>query len=146
MVTAIKRVGASVNAYLILKRGHEVLLQLRKNTGYLDGMWSLAAGHVEDGEPATVGMIREAYEEIGIKVLPSQLKVVHVMHRKTNRLNVDVFFECTDWEGTVVNWEPNKCERVAFFSLADLPENTVDYVVATLRAIGEGKCYSEWGW
>jgi len=55
-----------------------VLFQLRKNTGYCDGMWSLVSGHVEDGECATSGMIREAHEEIGITLSTAQIKVVHV--------------------------------------------------------------------
>ena len=65
---------------------------LRQNTGYLDNYWSFPAGHVETGESATEGMIREAREELGIILSPDNLQVVHVMHRKTNRLNVDIFF------------------------------------------------------
>ena len=44
-----KRSAAVVSAYLILREDGKVLLQLRKNTGYCDGMWSLIAGHVEEG-------------------------------------------------------------------------------------------------
>lgn len=122
------------------------MLHLRRNTGYCDGMWSLIAGHVEDGESATEGMIREAYEEIGIQIEPLQLKAVHVMHRKTNRLNVDVFFECASWEGSIINREPDKCERIAFFPLDALPLNVVDYNAMALKAILEGNLYSECGW
>jgi len=139
-----KREGASVNAYLILKQEGKVLLHLRQNTGYCDGLWSLVAGHVEEGESATEGMIREAYEEIGIR--PSGLKVVHIMHRKTNRMNVDVFFECTSWDGRVENREPDKCGGLEFFSLNDLPLNIVDYNVLALNAIEQGCFYSEVGW
>lgn len=143
---AKKRAGASVNAYLILKQGGKILLHLRKNTGYCDGMWSLIAGHVEDGESATEGISREAHEEIGIRIEPSQLKAIHAMHRKTNRLNVDIFFECASWEGSIINREPDKCERIAFFPLDALPLNIVDYNVTALKAILEGNFYSECGW
>jgi len=145
-LAAQKRIGASVNAYLILKQEGKILLHLRKNTGYCDGMWSLIAGHVEDGESATEGMIREAHEEIGIQIEPWQLKAIHVMHRKTNRLNVDIFFECASWEGSIINREPDKCERIAFFPLDALPLNVVDYNVTALKAIWEGNFYSEYGW
>ena len=144
--TPKKRAGASVNAYLILKQAGKVLLQLRTNTGYCDGMWSLVAGHVEDGESASEGMIREAYEEIGIQIALSQLKPVHVMHRKTNRLNVDVFFECSSWKGEILNREPNKCENLEFFLLTDLPSNMVDYNITALKASMKGDFYSECGW
>lgn len=145
-MVAKKRSGASVNAYLILKRGNKILLHLRKNTGYCDGMWSLVAGHVENGESATAAMIRETYEEIGLKLSPEQIKVVHVMHRQTNRLNVDVFFDCPLWEGTIKNCEPEKCEKLEFFSLENLPINIVDYNAFALKAIFNGEFYSEQGW
>ncbi len=140
------RKGASVNAYLILKQEDKTLLQLRKNTGYCDGMWSLVAGHVEDGESATEGMIREAREEIGIDFHPAQIQVVHIMHRKTNRLNVDVFFDCQSWQGNIQNLEPKKCEKLDFFLPSSLPSHIVEYNALALRHILEGKFYSELGW
>lgn len=145
-VVVKKRAGASVNAYLILKQGNKILLHLRKNTGYCDGMWSLVAGHVESGESATAAMIRETYEEIGITLSPDQIKVVHVMHRQTNRLNVDIFFDCPLWEGVIKNCEPEKCERLEFFSLENFPTNIVDYNAIALKAILNEEFYSEQGW
>lgn len=149
LISSVKptaRVGASVNAYLILKQEDKILFHLRKNTGYCDGMWSLVAGHVEDGESATEGMIREAYEEVGISINPTQIQVVHIMHRKTNRLNVDVFFDCRSWQGEIENREPEKCEILKFFPLSSLPSNVVDYNAIALKFISEGKFYSELGW
>lgn len=139
-----KRRGVSVNAYLILKKSDQILLQLRKNTGYCDGLWSLVAGHVEDGEAASAGMAREAREEIGIEV--QELKCVHVMHRVTNRLNMDVFFECLSWKGKIEIREPHKCEALQYFPIDRLPENMVDYNRAALTWVLEGQCYSEIGW
>ncbi len=141
-----KRSGASVNAYLILRHKDEILFYLRKNTGYCDGMWSLVAGHVEDGEPASTAMIRETREEIGIELSSSQIKVVHVMHRKTNRLNVDVFFDCRSWHGVIKNLESEKCEKLEFFPVSVLPSNIVDYVAIALDHIAQGEFYSEIGW
>lgn len=141
-----KRKGASVNAHLVLKQGGKVLLLLRKNTNYYDGMWGFAAGHVEDGEPATQGMIREAHEEIGIEILPNQLRVLHIMHRKTDRLNIDIFFDCLSWKGSIQNSEPEKCEKIDFFPPNLLPSNTIDYHAAALQAIAQGRFYTELGW
>ena len=45
----------------------EVLLQLRRNTGYMDDHWAAAAaGHVERGETAVSAAHREAAEELGV--------------------------------------------------------------------------------
>ena len=76
---------------------------------------------------------------------PEDLKVVHVMHRKTNRLNIDIFFECHKWKGEIENREPKKCGGLEFFSLNYLPSNTVDYNAFALGAISQGQFYSEWG-
>ena len=91
-------------------------------------------------------MIREAYEEVGICIAPDALKVTHVMHRKSNRFNVDIFFECVDWDGDVVNREPEKCAGLEYFPLEELPSNTIDYIKDALRAISNGIFYSESGW
>lgn len=139
-----KRTGAFVSAYLILRQGRDVLLLLRQNTGFCDDQYGLVSGHVEDGEPASAAMIREAKEEAGIKILPSQLKVVHIMHRKSNRFNIDIFFECFAWQNSVSNEEPEKCSSLEFFPLAQLPDNTIPYIKDALKA--SGNFYSEQGW
>jgi 8-oxo-dGTP diphosphatase len=146
-VSSKKRLGGThVSAYLILKRQNQICLLLRQNTGYMDGCYGLISGHVEDGESATDGMIREAREEAGIELNPAQLKVVHVMHRNEGRLGIDVFFECFSWSGSVENREPHKCAEIGFFPQADLPKNTMDYVAVAIQASARGEIYSERGW
>lgn len=140
------RAGANVNAYLILKQNNNVLLSLRQNTGYADGFYGLVSGHVEDGESATTAIIREAYEEAGIELTPNQLKVTHIIHRKTNRLNVDIFFECEAWRGRLNNQEPEKCGGLDFYPMNALPINTMDYIADSLRAVVNKEFYSEHGW
>ena len=52
----------------------EVLLQLRRNTGYMDGYWACgAAGHVEASEAVTATAVREAREELGVEVAAHDL-------------------------------------------------------------------------
>ncbi len=140
------RSNTNVNAYLILKKDNKALLSLRKNTSYGDGRFGLIAGHVEYGESATAAIVREASEEIGIRINPSNLKVAHVLHRQTNRLNVDIFFECTTWSGQIINYEPEKCECLQFFPIDALPANTLDYILEVFKNISMGRFYSESGW
>ena len=65
----------------------EVLLALRKNTGYNDGEYELPGGHVDEGEDLMNAMIREAYEELKIKLKLEDLHIEHILHHyKGNRL------------------------------------------------------------
>jgi 8-oxo-dGTP pyrophosphatase MutT (NUDIX family) len=140
------RTGASVNAHLVLLKDDQVLLHLRKNTGYYDNFYGLVSGHVEDGESGSTAMIREAYEEAGITIEPSSLKAIHVIHRQTSRFNIDLFFECREWQGKITNTEPDICGGLEFFPLNQLPHNTINYVQDALKAISKGEYYSESGW
>jgi 8-oxo-dGTP diphosphatase len=137
---------ANVNVFLVLLDDNKHLLLLRQNTGYEDGKWSFVGGHVETNESAVSALIRESYEEAGIILKPSDLSTVHIMHRKTNRENIDIFMACNGWSGEISNKEPEKCGGLAFFHIDSLPNNTIDCKVKVLRDIKDGKFYSEYGW
>jgi 8-oxo-dGTP diphosphatase len=141
-----ERSKASVNAYLVLEKEEKVLLGLRLNTGYQDGMYCLVSGHVEEGESATIAMCREANEEIGIIINPQDLKVVLTMHRRSNRNNIDIFMKCASWENDIINNEPDKCDKLAFFNYDNIPQNTISYIVTALSDIQKGITYSEVDW
>lgn len=141
-----KRSGATINAYLILRKEEMILLSLRENTGYFDGYYGLVSGHVEDGESASNAMVREAKEEANLILHSESLKAVHLMHRKTNRFNIDIFFECSIWEGNLMNLEPSKCAELKFFPLTNLPKNLIPYIDQALRGVIQKRIYSEEGW
>lgn len=144
-----KRKGSTVvSVYLLLRQKDEICLLLRQNTGYNDGRYGLIAGHVEDGESAIAGMIREASEEAGLELTASQLSIAHVMHRKTkeNRLGIDIFFNCHSWNGKLENKEPHKCAELAFCAIQALPANTIPYIAQVIQAVEKGEFYSEEGW
>jgi len=134
--------------YLVLRRGDDVLLLRRANTGYQDGMYSVIAGHLDGDELATEGMAREAKEEAGIEVDPKALKFVHVVHRlnrnETGQERVDLFFEAREWQGEVHNTEPKKCDDLSWYPLDNLPENMLPLVKLVLSDIARGIPYSEY--
>lgn len=137
-------------SYLVPIRNNKILLLKRINTGYMDDMYSLIAGHVEPGESFTRCMIREAREEAGIIIEPDDLEVAHVMHRHSNQpdkyFRVDVFFSLKNWTGEITNMEPDKCEELSWFDLDALPENLIPYIRKVIERIGNEVFYSEDGW
>lgn len=129
-------------AYVVLRRGREVLLQLRRGTGYMDGYWACAvAGHVEAGESVLAAARREGVEEMGVDL--GALHALTVMHRTTPgggpiEQRVDFFFECHDWVGTPRIREPEKAAEVSWFALDALPDPVVPHELIVLAGLRDG--------
>lgn len=133
--------------YIVLRKDGKVLLARRQGSGFMDGWYSLPAGHLEEGETLTESIIRETHEEIGVDVDISNLKMVHVMHRKSpDRLYIDVYFEASNWRNEPTIGEPDKCDELLWANPDNAPKNTVPYVRLALGLIEKGDIYSEDGW
>jgi ADP-ribose pyrophosphatase YjhB (NUDIX family) len=136
-------------SYLFLMREGKILLLRRFNTGYEDGNYSTAAGHVERGETFTQCVIREAQEEVGVGVRPEDIKVSHVMQRNSgtqeNNERIEVFFTAEKWTGEIQNKEPEKCDDLSWFDLDNLPKNIIPYIREAIEFIKNKKYYSEIG-
>jgi len=94
----------------------------------------------------SAALAREAKEEINIDIKDSNLEVTHIMHRKTDRENVNIFMTCTEWQGEIANNEPNKCGGVEFFDIDELPDNIVGYIKTAVEMHNSKIIYSELGW
>ncbi|MGL5406100.1 MAG: NUDIX hydrolase [Propionibacteriaceae bacterium] len=130
-------------SYVYLRRGDEVLLQLRQNTGYMDGYWVAgAAGHVEPGETARDCAVRETEEEIGVTINPDDLTLVSVMQRidgsdNPRKQRIDWFWTVSEWSGTPQLMEPDKASALAWHRLDSLPSPIPDYEALILRGLLE---------
>ncbi len=115
------------SVYVLFERDGKILMSRRANTGYEDGNYGLVASHVEDNESLTQAAIREAKEEAGVDIAPEDLEVKTTMHRKQNDIRVDFFFVAKKWKGEITNMEPDRCDDLSWFSLDELPPNTIPY-------------------
>ncbi|WP_082067253.1 NUDIX domain-containing protein [Paenibacillus terrae] len=69
-------------------------------------MFAVVGGHLDGGESATSGLIREVKEEINIEVQPQDLKLVVTVHRKLDHCEyIDLFFTSDTWRGELKNNE-----------------------------------------
>ena len=127
-------------------KGEKYLLLRRFRTGYMDGCYSLVAGHVDGDETFAAAMAREAREEAGINVKIADLRLVHTMHRLADQERVSLFFQTSKWTGDVRNMEPDKCDDLAWRGLDEIRSPLVPYVEAALKSIEAGAAYSEFGW
>lgn len=135
--------------YVIPKRGDEILLFRRFNTGFGDGQYSFPAGHVEEGESVTATAVREALEEAGIGLTVTDLDFAHILHRHSadGLVYFDFFFVVERWEGDPAAMEPHRCDGMAWAPWHDLPANTLPYIRAVIDQIfAQGHHFSEDGW
>ena len=134
-------------AYVLMLRpapmpgGREVLLQLRRGTGYLDEHWASVAGHVERGESVFDAARREALEEVGVSDL--ELEPWCAMQRTGETgepidERVDYFFTSTSWTGTPRIVEPQKCAQLGWFNLAALPSPVVPHELRVIDSVRTG--------
>ncbi len=122
------------------------LLSLRENTGYMDGYYSVIAGHIEPGETVVQAAAREAFEEAGVVIVPKDTEVVGVMHRRDGDERIDFFVRVHAWVGEPHNLEPDKCADLDWFHLDALPDNIVPYVFRALLNYKNNRWFDEFGW
>ena len=124
----MERFKAVIAVHLILIKDNQILLLRRFNTGYEDGNYSVVAGHVDGDETIISAMKRETLEEAGININEEDLKIVEVMHRKSDYESIDYFLYANKFSGNVSIMEPNKCDELSFYELNKFPNNVIPYV------------------
>ena len=119
----------------------EVLLALRKNTGYRDGEYELPGGHVDTGEDLMQAMVREAKEELLIDIKEADLKIAHILHHYTGD-RVNFILTTNVYEGIPSIGEPDKCEKLEWFDINELPTNITNKVKKSIEEINLNIFYS----
>lgn len=125
----LKRYKSLVAVYLILTRERdnvkEILLQKRQNTGHMDGFYTLGVGgHLEENESIKDAVIREAMEEICIRLKAEDLNLVTVFNEKLDEEPyIRFFFHTEKYEGEIKRGEPDKCSELSWFNIEKLPDN-----------------------
>ena len=69
-----------LGAYAVVVTERFMLLTRISPIGYPAGMWTLPGGGVDHGESPNDAVVRELYEETGLKALSSVLADVHDVH------------------------------------------------------------------
>ena len=115
------------------------LMLIRKNEK--TGEYELPGGHVDVGEDLMHAMAREAKEELLIIIKEENLKISHILHHYNgDRVN---FILTTDvYEGIPSVGEPDKCEKIEWFNINNLPTNTAMKVKKSIEEINKGIFYS----
>lgn len=145
---AKERFKLPVAVFLYIVKDGNVLLLRRANSGWHDGEYDLVAGHADGGEPLTAVGCREALEEVGIMIDPSELCFTHLLHgffTEDGKEYFDIYFEVSKWQGEPSIREPEKCSDLQWFPLDRLPENLTPSTRLGLAAYTSKLPYAEFG-
>jgi 8-oxo-dGTP pyrophosphatase MutT (NUDIX family) len=117
-----------VASYVIPVKDGQVFLMRRYKTGWMDGYYGLASGHMEAGESPTVAATREAKEEAGIDAKPEDLELALVMHRKpANEADfeyIDFFSLQKNGMASRASWNPTSATKPAGFQWMLCPKTS----------------------
>ncbi|MEU0870593.1 MULTISPECIES: NUDIX hydrolase [Nocardia] len=134
------------DVHLVLRRGDEVLFGRRQNTGYEDGAWHLPSGHLEADESVVDALLREADEEIGVRIAPEDVRFGHIMHNSSSGGRMAFFFTVDTWQGEPTNLEPNKCVALEWFPIHALPDHMIAYCRTAMHHLAADEPFSVYGW
>lgn len=136
--------------HILFFKNDELLLLKRKNTGFEDGKWSVVAGRIDGNEEVKSAAIREAKEEAGVDIDPSDLEVTGVTHRRNSSGSgsewIDFYLTVRVWNGEIANMEPHKCEELRWFPLSGLPDDMIEYVRVAVSENQDRLWFRSMGW
>jgi 8-oxo-dGTP pyrophosphatase MutT (NUDIX family) len=143
-----ERYRSIIDVHVILEREQEILLLERQGTEYCDGMLHLPSGHLDEGEQLADGAAREAFEEVGIRIAPADLRLAAVVHhrQRPDLARIGMFFATSRWGGEPHNAEPHKCGKLLWCDPSVLPTNTIDYPATGIAAYLTSTPYTAHGW
>ncbi|MFE9371001.1 NUDIX domain-containing protein [Streptomyces sp. NPDC006711] len=138
-----------VGVHLLFEQSGHVLLQRRSpESPFAPGSWHVPAGDLEE-EAATACAVRESEEELGVKIDPQDLRLVHVLHYRDAVAGVprmQLFFRVLSYSGTPRICEPDRHTALEWHPYAALPSPLVDYTAVALTSIAAGRPFAAMGW
>ena len=128
-----------------------LLLEYREHTLYLlqtpenGGGYTLPGGKIEGEEFAKEGLIREAFEEVGITLTKKALKMVHVMHKRLkSTTEIIFFFRARLWQGEIVVKEKDKFKEAKWLPDDEPPKRLPAVIKVAMTKIQEDKAFSQY--
>lgn len=111
------KVGLGV--YILNSQNQLLLLFEKRKDGSIT--WAPPGGHLEFGEEFLDCVKREAKEEVNLDVVEAQLWQVNNSITKPNWHYVNLDFLVSEYKGEPKIMEPNKCEKMGWYDLNNLP-------------------------
>jgi ADP-ribose pyrophosphatase YjhB (NUDIX family) len=131
----------TLKASLLLENNKKLLFL--EQTSQNGGRYSLIGGKVETKEFAISTLVREAFEEAGIEIQESNLRLVHVLQEQKNKkTQIVLYFKAKRWTGDLKSTELKKFKEIGWFSYLNLPENLNPITRRVIERVYEGESFT----
>jgi len=139
---AISQTSTIVVKVLLEKNNHWLFLV---QTGKNEGRFSLPGGKVELNETPIDALIRECWEETGIKIKKESLTLFHVLYRikDSNRSETCFYYKSTEWQGLPTVKEKRKFKSIEWCIKDKPPLRSSPHTHQVLQLMKEEVLYSE---
>lgn len=103
-----------IQSVLIQNTKGEILIQKRsKQKG---GEYALTSGHAKTGETPVQGIITEIKEELGLDVMPKELRLMHSERSDINQAFYDLFYLQNDYDISEMKLQKEEVEEVKWLT------------------------------
>lgn len=143
----MNNVGSSVN--LCVVNEGKILLLRRISQRWMNRKLQIPGGHTEQGESPLAAVLREANEEIGISVDPSDVRhIATVAVRDGDNEYFAIQFQLINPEKFEFRiMEPQKCSEMLWAEIVNLPVDTIDlFRFVITESLIENKSYIQVGY
>lgn len=114
--TSILRVHKQIGVAVISNQQQKILIDRRKATGEMGGLWEFPGGKIEAGETIKACIKREVREELGIDILVGDRLTTITHNYKTFKVTLYVH-DCQYLKGVP---QPIECEEIQWVTPAEL--------------------------
>lgn len=110
----------SVTCWIINKDG-KILLTQRKTDKHNGGMWEPTTGLVVSGENSLHGIIRELNEEIGIRINPSEIKLIKEIIEERRDINFfrDIYLIRKDIDLNTIKYKDGEVVNAKYVTIGE---------------------------
>lgn len=110
----------SVTCWIINKDG-KILLTQRKTDKHNGGMWEPTTGLVVSGENSLQGIIRELNEEIGIRISPSEIKLIKEIIEERTDINFfrDIYLIRKDIDLNTIKYKDGEVVNAKYVTIGE---------------------------
>ena len=137
---------------VIIVRDQKILLLRRvEKASFFAGYWHVPTGKIEGNESPKQTIVREVFEEIGLRTNPFletvvATKIPHFKNPELTWKDISLFFVVQEFEGEPFNKEPHLHDAMEWFDINHLPDPIIPVVKFGIEQYMKGKAYGEFGY